>query len=113
MTEDRANVMFAVLADPSRRAVMRMLSEQGPRSATELSEALPITRQAVAKHLTSLAEAGLVAVAEVQGREKRYRLTPAPLADAAWWMASLGAEWDERLRRLRTHLRHGGPSGGS
>lgn len=91
---------------------MRMLSERGPRSATELSEELPVSRQAVAKHLATLSEAGLVEVAEVEGREKRYRLTPAPLAEAAWWMASLGAEWDERLRRLRQTLRTAGSPGG-
>ena len=102
MNEDR---LFAILADPTRRTVMRILSEQGPRSATELSAELPVSRQAVAKHLMSLSEAGLVELAEVEGRERRFRLTPAPLAEAAWWMASLGAEWDERLRRLRSHLR--------
>ena len=85
-----------------------MLSEKGPRSATELAVELPITRQAVAKHLASLAEAGLVEVAAVEGREKRYRLTPGPLLDATSWIASLGAEWDERLNALRMQLGSGG-----
>ena len=110
MTTDREGLVFGALADPTRRTVMRMLSERGPRSATELSEELPVSRQAVAKHLASLAEAGLVEVAAVSGREKCYRLTPAPLADAAWWMASLGAQWDERLEALRRDLGRRGPA---
>jgi DNA-binding transcriptional ArsR family regulator len=110
MNEDRTDAVFEALSDSTRRTVMRMLSDRGPRSATELAEDLPVTRQAVAKHLAALSEAGLVEVAEVEGREKRYRLTPAPLADAAWWMASLDAQWEERLDRLRELL--GEPRGG-
>jgi DNA-binding transcriptional ArsR family regulator len=87
---------------------MRILSEEGPRSATELSDALPVSRQAVAKHLVALAEAGLVEVAEVDGREKRFRLTPAPLAEAASWIATIGGQWDVRLEALRRHLDQSG-----
>ena len=108
MTNDPEARVFGALADPTRRSVLRMLSEKGPRSATELAVELPITRQAVAKHLASLAEAGLVEVAAVEGREKRYRLTPGPLLDATSWIASLGAEWDERLNALRMQLGSGG-----
>lgn len=104
MRDEREALVFGALGDPTRRSVMRMLSERGPRSATELAEVLPITRQAVAKHLASLAEAGLVEVAAVEGREKRYRLTPGPLLDATSWIASLGAEWDDRLEALRRQL---------
>jgi DNA-binding transcriptional ArsR family regulator len=64
---------------------------------------LPVTRQAVAKHLAALADAGLVEPAR-HGRESRYRLTPAPFEAAALWMAALGAEWDRRLDALRSHL---------
>jgi DNA-binding transcriptional ArsR family regulator len=101
---EHSEKVFSAISDPTRRTVIRMLSEQGPRSATELAEGLPVSRQAVAKHLTALAEAGLVEVAEIEGREKRFRLTPAPLADAASWMASVGGEWDERLEALQEHL---------
>jgi DNA-binding transcriptional ArsR family regulator len=62
-----------------------------------------MTRQAVAKHLAALDHAGLVA-SERRGRETHYRLTPAPLTEAASWMASVGAQWDDRLQALRTHL---------
>jgi DNA-binding transcriptional ArsR family regulator len=102
---DPTEKVFSAIADPTRRSVIRLLSEHGPGSATELAGRLPVSRQAVSKHLAALAEAGLVEVAEVEGREKRFRLTPAPLADAASWMASVGWEWDERLEALREHLR--------
>lgn len=70
---------------------------------TELAARLPVTRQAVAKHLRALAAAGLVEPARA-GRESRYRLTPAPFEAAALWMAALGAEWDRRLEALRSLL---------
>jgi DNA-binding transcriptional ArsR family regulator len=92
--------VFDALADATRREVVRRLSERGPMTATELASELPVSRQAVAKHLSTLAEAGLVR-SERLGREHRYRLTPAPLAEAVGWMASIGAEWDVRLERLR------------
>lgn len=100
---DRADGVFAALADPTRRAVVRFLAERGPSSATEVAASLPVSRQAVVKHLSALGDAGLVR-SESVGRERRYRLTPAPLADAVSWMASVGWEWDERLEALRRHL---------
>ena len=71
-----------------------------------LAGSFPITRQAVVKHLTALGEAGLVE-GERDGREVRYRLTPGPLNDAVGWMTAVGAEWDERLARLRAQLEGG------
>ncbi|MDP9341600.1 MAG: winged helix-turn-helix domain-containing protein [Actinomycetota bacterium] len=103
MTGDRVDAVFSALADPTRRAVIRALSESGPVTATQLAAALPVTRQAVAKHLEALAEAGLAEGVRT-GREKRYRLTPAPLSEAVAWMAVVGAEWDGRLEALRRHL---------
>ena len=99
----RVDAVFAALSDPTRRDVIRHLSEEGPATATELAGRVPVSRQAVAKHLAALAEAGLVS-AEREGREKRYRLTPPPLRDAMSWMAAVGAEWDERLETLRRQL---------
>ena len=99
---DRLGPVFEALADPTRREVIARLS-RGPASATELSAALPVTRQAVSKHLAALYVAGLVD-AERDGRTKRYRLTPAPFADAMSWMVSVGAAWDARLDALRRHL---------
>jgi DNA-binding transcriptional ArsR family regulator len=97
---DRSEAVFSALADPTRRALMTRLSEEGPATATDLSRELPISRQAIAKHFAALEEAGLV-TGERVGREHRYRLTPGPLTDAMSWMAGVGAAWDERLSRLR------------
>jgi len=78
-------------------------------TATELASELPISRQAVNKHLAALADAGLVD-RERSGREVRYRVTPAPLSDAVSWMAEVGGQWDERLAVLSRQLHAGGPS---
>jgi DNA-binding transcriptional ArsR family regulator len=94
---------FSALADPTRRQVIRALSQQGPSTATGLAANLPVTRQAVTKHLSALAGAGLV-TATRRGREKLYQISPRPLTDAVSWMADLGARWDERLAALRDHV---------
>jgi DNA-binding transcriptional ArsR family regulator len=103
MNESTVGAVFAALADPTRRSVVQSLSAGSTITATKLAQELPITRQAVAKHLAALDHAGLVA-AERRGRETHYRLTPAPLTEAASWMAAVGAEWDDRLAALRGHL---------
>jgi DNA-binding transcriptional ArsR family regulator len=92
------DAVFAALADPTRRAVVDMLARE-PASASRLAGELPISRQAVAKHLAALDRAGLVA-ARREGRELRYKLDPAAMGDALAWMASVGAQWDDRLARL-------------
>jgi DNA-binding transcriptional ArsR family regulator len=89
---DPLGQVFSALADPSRRHVLGYLAENGTATATELTGELPMTRQAVTKHLATLSDAGLV-TGERAGRETRYRLTEA------------GAEWDDRLDALRRHLR--------
>ena len=91
--------VFSALADPTRREVVRSLATQPGLTASHLAGELPMTRQAVAKHLNALSGAGLVQ-ARREGRETRYTLTPAPLAEAIEWMTSVGAQWDERLARL-------------
>jgi DNA-binding transcriptional ArsR family regulator len=98
--------VFEALADPNRRRVLDFLSERETATATELATELPVTRQAVAKHLGTLRAAGLVE-GERLGRETRYRLTPGPLAGAMEWMARVGGEWDARLAALRRHLGNG------
>ena len=93
------NEVFGALADPTRRQVLSSLAEQPGLTASRLAGELPMTRQAVSKHLSALSTAGLV-TARREGRETRYTLTPAPLADAMGWMVDVGAQWDERLQRL-------------
>jgi DNA-binding transcriptional ArsR family regulator len=100
---DAAGAVFAALADPTRRSLVRSVAVDGPVTATELAEQLPISRQAVAKHLGALRDAGLVS-GEKAGRETRYRLTPEPFDAATAWMADVGLQWDRRLGALRRHL---------
>jgi DNA-binding transcriptional ArsR family regulator len=95
--------VFAALGDAHRRQLLETISERGTATATELASGLPVTRQAVAKHLAALAGAGLV-TSERAGRETLYRVTPEPLEDAIVWMARVGGEWDGRLARLRRYL---------
>ena len=105
-------LVFAALADPTRREVLRHVAERGPVTATELAGELPVTRQAVAKHLAVLQDAGLVA-AHREGRENRFTATTAPLAAAERWLADAGRAWDDRLARLATRARHAdAPDGG-
>jgi DNA-binding transcriptional ArsR family regulator len=102
MPEDSADAVFGALADPIRRRLLAAIA-QSPATATELAGALPITRQAVAKHLGSLTDAGLLS-RERAGRDVRYHMTPAPLSSAASWMAEVGGQWDQRLARLADAL---------
>jgi predicted ArsR family transcriptional regulator len=76
---------------------------EGPATATGLARRLPVSRQAVAKHLDALEAAGLV-VGTREGREMRFRLQPRPMAETMQWMAALAAKWDERLVALVEHV---------
>jgi DNA-binding transcriptional ArsR family regulator len=108
MTPDRgeavAEQVFAALADPTRRSILASLASGGPATATDLADRLPITRQAIAKHLALLTEAGLVTPEPGERRRVRYRLRPAPMRVAQQFLAALANEWDDRLDALRHHL---------
>ena len=104
-TYEHEQSLFAAIADPIRRGLLVNLAEHSPRTATQLAEDYPITRQGILKHLTLLESAGLVAVHQV-GREKRYTLTPEPLQELDQWIEGIGAKWDERLLRLKALLEH-------
>jgi DNA-binding transcriptional ArsR family regulator len=95
--------VFAALSDPMRRDVLERIGAAGEASATQLARDLPISRQAITKHLTSLAAAGLIADRR-SGREVLYHVTPAPMSGAMSWMATVGSQWDDRLASLRRHL---------
>lgn len=106
MTDDRRGAVDAVdsvivaLADPTRRHLLDLLAAKGEITATTLAEGLPVSRQAVAKHLTVLAAAGLVSGNRV-GREVRYAVHPAALDAAARRMAAIAADWDRRLATIK------------
>jgi DNA-binding transcriptional ArsR family regulator len=95
------DLIFGALSDPTRRAVLARLMDAGSTSVPALSAALPISRQAVAKHVQVLDDAGLIERAEVTGREVHYRLTARALAPAVDWMTRADAAWSERLARLK------------
>jgi DNA-binding transcriptional ArsR family regulator len=89
--------------------VVETLARGGTVTASGLAEQLPITRQAVAKHLSALRGADLVTATRM-GRETHYELRPQPLDDAAQWIQTVSAEWDDRLGALRRSVekRRGG-----
>ena len=96
--------VFFALADPTRREVLRSVALRPELTASRLAGELPITRQAIVKHLAALQKAGLVEPRR-EGRETLYTLTPAPMMDAMDWMAEVGAAWDGRLARLLERAR--------
>jgi DNA-binding transcriptional ArsR family regulator len=92
--------LWAAVSDPTRRKVLDVVLAAGDATATSLARELPVTRQAVAKHLAVLDRAGLV-TAHRQGREVRYTVRPDRLDDAAEAMARVAAEWDRRLVAIK------------
>jgi DNA-binding transcriptional ArsR family regulator len=98
---DEVGRIFAALADPTRRRMLEALLRDRSTSVPALTASLPITRQAVAKHLSTLGDAGLVERAPASGREVRYRLRAGALAQATSWMREAESAWDGRLARLK------------
>ncbi len=92
--------VLAALADPTRRQLLDLLSAHGAATATTLADELPISRQAIVKHLAVLDAAGLVESTKV-GREVRYSVRPDALDTTARWMAALAADWDRRLIKIK------------
>jgi DNA-binding transcriptional ArsR family regulator len=101
---DAVGPVFAALADPTRRSVVELLLRERTTSVPALTAALPISRQAVAKHLATLDAAGLVERVPAPGREVRYRLRDDGLSPAAAWLHDADAAWDGRLARLKQSL---------
>jgi DNA-binding transcriptional ArsR family regulator len=96
----RVDTVFSALADPTRRHLVEALAAQPGATATGLASGLPISRQAVAKHLKLLAEAGLVS-SQRSGREALFELDTEPLVEAVAWIDAVGAEWDRSLAGLK------------
>ncbi len=92
--------LWSAIGDPTRRTMLDLLLADGPGTATSLSGQLPVTRQAVAKHLAVLDRVGLVH-AEPAGRERRYQVDEAQLARAVAQLSAVGSTWDARLRRIK------------
>lgn len=103
MTAPLQDRVFAALADGRRREIMERLAERGEKTATELAQELPITRQGISKHLNILAEAELVTVRQ-EGRDKRYSITPQALVETINWLETITAVWDQRLQALYDYL---------
>jgi DNA-binding transcriptional ArsR family regulator len=94
---------FYAMADPTRRHLLERLRRDGPLSLSQLTAGLPMTRQAVTKHLERLREAGLLRI-ERRGRQRIHELDPEPIREVAEFLAPYAAAWDKRLARLIAHL---------
>jgi DNA-binding transcriptional ArsR family regulator len=97
---DQLGPVFAALADPTRRWMIEALLRDGTATVPALTDELPMSRQAVAKHLSMLDHAGLIERSPAQGREVRYRLRDGALQSAAGWIRATESAWDTRLERL-------------
>ena len=114
-TAGQQEELWAALGEPSRLRVLDALLDRGDATPTLLAQQLPLTRQAVSKHLVVLGRVGLVA-GRRQGREVRYAVDPVRLADAARAMNAVAARWDRRLARIKAiaeavHARRQAPTG--
>jgi DNA-binding transcriptional ArsR family regulator len=104
MTTDQLSTTFAALADPTRRAILARLAQDGEVTVNALAEPFPVSVQAISKHLKVLERAGLI----TRGRTAQLRpsrLEGAPLRDAAGWLEQYREIWEGRLDRLAVHLR--------
>lgn len=95
--------VFAAVADPTRRLLLERLRAAGPQSVSELADPLPISRQAVTKHLDVLTDSGLVRWRR-RGRQRVHELDPQPLRSIDEWLRPYAELWDDRLARLQKHL---------
>jgi DNA-binding transcriptional ArsR family regulator len=100
---DDMDAVFVAVADPTRRVLLDRLRSGGAQSISELTRGLPITRQAVTKHLAALTAAGLVRGRKV-GRERRHELDPLPLRELDTWLEPYAKAWDRRLVALKQYL---------
>jgi DNA-binding transcriptional ArsR family regulator len=92
--------LWSAIGDPTRRRILDLLLADGGGTATSLSEHLPVTRQAVAKHLAVLDQVRLV-TATAAGREKRYLVNDAQMATAVDQLTTVVSAWDARLQRIK------------
>lgn len=100
MTEVVDDELWSAIGDPTRRRIIDLLLADQPATATSLSDRLPISRQAVSKHLAVLDRVGLIEGTEA-GRERHYRLDEAQLSRAVAQLAAVRSAWDARLARIK------------
>ena len=100
VADDVDDDLWSAIGDPTRRRLLDLLLLAGDGTATSLGQQLPVSRQAVAKHLGVLDRVGLVR-ATPAGREKRYRVDDEQLARAVAQLSSVGSAWDARLQRIK------------
>ncbi len=93
---------FAVLAEPSRRAILTLLAN-GELSVGDLEAALDLPQTSVSKHLRVLREAGLVE-ATIDAQRRVYRICPEPLQEVEAWMAPFRRHWSAQVDALERHL---------
>jgi DNA-binding transcriptional ArsR family regulator len=99
MSAAQKHDVFQAIADPTRREILKLLSEK-ERPISEISSHFPVSRTAVAKHLHILEEANLISGQKV-GREKRFRLHPEPLAELQQWLSYYEQFWSNKLSMLK------------
>jgi DNA-binding transcriptional ArsR family regulator len=102
-TPTSTDQVFTALADPHRRALLDRLRVRDGQTLSDLCERMPMSRQAVTKHLRVLGDAGLVQVRR-EGRTRVHSLDPAPLRDVSDWLWAYAELMDDALNRLRTYL---------
>lgn len=95
--------VFEALGDPNRLSIVNSLCEGGPCSTSQVAQVIPVTRQAVAKHLQLLEAVGLVSSTR-RGRERIWEVRTGPLAEACDYLAVLSRRWDATIDRLRAHV---------
>lgn len=101
-----AALLFAALGDQTRLILLERLSKTGPASISSLAGNFRVSRQAVTKHLQSLATAGLVEGTR-SGREHVWQVNPGRVAEARRYLDIVAAGWDEALGRLKAHVERG------
>lgn len=107
MSRTLLDAVLVALAEPTRRQLLDLLADRGEASASTLAGALPVTRQAIVKHLAVLDDAGLVSGRRV-GREVLYRTRPERLAEAARDLSELATAWESRLATIKRLAEEGG-----
>ncbi len=95
--------LFDALGDPNRLRIVTRLCEGGPCSTVQLTQVIPVTRQAATKHLLLLEAVGLV-TSDRKGRERIWRIQPEPLVQAGDYLTALSRRWDSAIDRLRAYV---------